>query len=190
MHPFRCLSRVATMFVVVLLLQSTSAYADTITLHLPEFNGARHEVFENFPLAPVTIGTFTFALGSDVRLLKATLTSTFGNSTVANTAGVDYFLDGTRVAQCVRFAACYFTQTPLPWTHASTGASLSAFADGEAVLTAVQTSEFNIRTGVSTLSLLTSGPSSPTPEPATFLLLGAASACAAARRVRPRRRES
>lgn len=127
---------------------------------LGEYSGAYYT--SGFPIAPVTVGTFSSSLWS-LGVAGATISGTFGNSAFSNSAGTDLFLDGILIAQCVQFATCYSTAGPHAWSYTFGAGDLGIFADGFAILTAVQTSEYTIRLGQTTLATV--------PEPATVLLL-------------------
>ncbi len=117
------------------------------------------------PYQPSTvIGTFDILAGDS----SMTISGTFGNSTVASSSGVDLYLGDVLVASCVEFASCYneltsFSDTLTPTEIASLGTGMVDF-------TAVQTSQYVIQLGQTTLDQVTG--STVTPEPGSLLLLG------------------
>jgi hypothetical protein len=136
-----------------------SISASVITL--PEYNGMEHE--SGFPIAAVTIGTFNVPTNID----SATISGTFGNSLTTATAGVDLFLDNILVGRCVKDTPCWAGGGPVtPWSYMLNSGELSIFDDGQAVLTAVQTSETFIRLGETELNFNT------VPIPAAAWLFG------------------
>lgn len=141
------------------------ARADVINVVLPEFSGVFFPSTDTFPKAAVDVGTFLFAIPVDHFIVSASLSGTFGNSVVSNSAGTDVLADGLLVGQCIRFDTCFFG-SGAPWAFAYT--NFQSLLDGSLVLTAIQTSEFVIRLGETTLSLNTA----QIPEPGTLLLLG------------------
>jgi hypothetical protein len=155
----------------LLALASQNLGASVITSVLPEFNGNGYGVGDPYPLPAVTVGTFTYTIPPGEWIIAATISSTFGNSETGSTAGVDYYLDGLMVAQCLPHAACWTGPGPNPWAYVFSPAEFGLLADGSADLTAVQTNEYAIRLGVSTLEITTA--SGVIPEPVTLLLLGA-----------------
>jgi hypothetical protein len=159
---------------LVAALMASGASATVILETIPEFSGAFFPATDIFPKPPVTAGTFvSIPLGESI--VSGTISGTFGNSVVSSSAGNDVYLgDGgstandVLVASCVKPTACFFGT--VPWSHTFTATdilTLSAFT-GPLVLTSVQTSEFVIRLGKTTLSAV-SGPA--VPEPATLALL-------------------
>jgi hypothetical protein len=129
----------------VTFLFSHSAPASVLTLD--EYSGVDYDSTDPFPIAPVTVGTFSVPTG----ITSATINGTFGNFLAPSSAGVDLFLDGILVGQCVKNAPCWGSALATPWSYTFAVGELSIFDDGQAVLTAVQTSEFVIRLGVTEL---------------------------------------
>lgn len=130
------------------------AAATTIIVTFPEFNGAPHEDTETFPLPPVIVASETFSIPAGEQVASAVISGSWGNSTrPGSTAGVTVLLDGFKVAQCDKpDPNCYVPGPDLrPWTHTFTNGELLRLGDGTALLTAVQTSDFQVRLGASTL---------------------------------------
>jgi hypothetical protein len=126
----------------------------TIVRDLPEFNGQEfRDSTTQFPRSPVQVSTLS--VGQELRdstIRSATISGTFGNSTVRHSAGVSLFLDGIQVAQSVSFNR----PPPRAWSHTFSGAELAALQDGVVELTAVQTSLGAIRLGQTHLKIDTS----------------------------------
>jgi PEP-CTERM motif len=115
------------------------------------------------PYQPSTIvGTFTILPGDSA----ITISGTFGNSASNSSAGVNLFLGNILVAQCVEFAACYTSTTP--FSDTLTAGQIASLGTGTVNFTAVETSQFVIRLGTTTLDQVPS----TVPEPSTFALLG------------------
>jgi hypothetical protein len=146
---------------LVFVLSGTMAKADDIQT-VGEFNGSG-SFPDPGPYQPSTVvGTFNILSDSSL-----TISGTFGNSTVSNSSGVDLYLGSILVAQCVEFTGCYSNLSPTAWSDTLTGAQLAGLGTGSVNLVAVQTSQFVIRLGVTTLDQVVA-----TPEPATMALLG------------------
>lgn len=132
----------------------------TIAQTLPEFNGQEFRGSgTQYPRPPVQVGTFNF--GQDLQGLgveSATISGTFGNSTVPHSAAVDLLLDGIRIGGTGEFDQ----GPPVTWARTLTGTELAVLQDGVAELTAVQTSNIAIRLGETRLQVTTSAtPSNP-----------------------------
>ena len=141
----------------VLCFGSVVALADTQTL--PEFNGGYH--VDPGPYETDVVGQFNILAG-DVSIF---ISGTFGNSVVQNSAGVDLYLGSILVASCVEFTTCYSSFTPTPWSYTLSPAEIALLGTGLVDFTAVQTSQYVIRLGETTLV-------QTTPEPASLILLG------------------
>jgi hypothetical protein len=141
------------------------AYADSIST-LPEYNGTRF--VDPGPYQPSTVvGTFNITPGDTT----ITLSGTFGNSLTGSSSGLDLYLGSILVAQCVEFTACYnnTTSTPTPWSASLTSSQIALLGTGLVDFTVVQTSQFYIRLGQTTLTQINTATA---PEPSTLLLLG------------------
>jgi len=142
----------------------TPVEASTITIVIDEFNGEFFDITDPYPRGPVTIGTFSFSLPSDRRIVSAVITGSFGNSVQKTSAGVDLSLDGVQVASCVKPQPCWADPPIDEWSAA---VPLSVLQDNIAVLTGVQTSEYVVRTGAATLTITV-----PETNPALLFLFG------------------
>jgi hypothetical protein len=161
--------RILPLIVLALTLAAPSVvYADIITTTLPEFNGADRYV-DPGPYQPATVvGTFTILPGDT----SITIAGTFGNSLTTSSAGVNLYLGSLLVAQCVEFTDCYNAMTSTtPWSLSLTPAQIVAMGTGVVDFTVVQTSQFWIRLGETTLTQV-NPTTATTPEPSTLLLLG------------------
>src|SRR5579883_300667 len=78
---------------------SMAAYGSTITATLPSYDGAPNFDFNpaDYPLAPATIGTFTFTIPNGAGVLGATISGTFGNNDDPGVTGItaisDFFVN-------------------------------------------------------------------------------------------------
>ena len=140
-----------------------AARADNLQT-LGEYNGTG-TYYDPGPYQPSTVvGSFTILPGDT----SVAISGTFGNSTVPDSAGVNLFLGSVEVASCVEYTACYNTETS--WSDALTTAQIEILGTGPVNLTAVETSQYTIRLGDTTLDQVTGA--AVTPEPASFALLG------------------
>jgi PEP-CTERM motif len=134
--------------------------APTYVTTLPEFNGATFN--DPGPFPTYLVGTFPIFPGTGT----LTIDGTFGNSTVPSSAGVDLFAGSVTagfflIAQCFEFDPCW-TGPILPWSATFSG----TFVSDTWSLYASQTSEYNVRLGITTIT------ETVVPEPSTLLLLG------------------
>lgn len=149
--------------ILLFCLSSTEpARADSVTT-IPQFNGGTSCTDPCGPLPPVVVGTVDILAGDT----SITLSGTFGNSVVSNTAAVNLYLGGVLVATCLESGLCGSSSTPTPWSDTLTLAQIATLGTGVVDFTEVQTSEFVVRLGATTIDQ-----TSPVPEPSTWLLLG------------------
>lgn len=141
------------------------AQAATINASLPEFNSTESAPDTTYPLEPVTVGSFSYAIPKGEAITSAVISGIFGNTTVNSSAGADLFLDDISVGQCLKGGTCFSATTP--WSYSFKPENFSALADGVAELTANQTSEYNVRLGETNLTVQTA--STSVPEPSTVI---------------------
>jgi chromate transport protein ChrA len=142
------------------------AHADSISI-LPQYNGTA-SFADPGPYQPSTVvGTFTITPGDTA----INISGTFGNSLTGSSSGLNLYLGSILVAQCVEFTACYenMTSTPTPWSASLTSTQIALLGTGVVDFTVVQTSQFWIRLGETTLTQVNTA---ATPEPSSLLLLG------------------
>ena len=143
----------------------TQANATIIDMNVGEFS---YDGSSPYPNSEQNVGSYIFGIPSGEEVVSATISGTFGNSTVPNSAAVQVFLDGIQVAECLYQATCWSSQTVTPWTYDFAASELGIFSDGLALLTSVQTNDFVTRLGVTNLVLETAS----VPEPASLALMG------------------
>jgi hypothetical protein len=169
--------------------------AADITSTIGEYNGTPDFDFTagDYPLAPVTIGSFSVAIPDGFSLVSGTISGYFGNDDLSSTtAPSDYFVDGgsIEVAECddeQSFSdACDAGPGPTAWTYTFTPGDLLnlsaeiAANNGNIDFTAVQNFAASIQTGTTTLDL-----DAETPEPASaFMFCGGLAGIALLRRFR------
>jgi hypothetical protein len=155
------MKKLVVVLCLLVLSFTTRAKADVIQT-IGEYSGTA--VFNDpGPYQPSTVvGSFNILPGDSA----ITISGTFGNSTVGSSAGVNLFLGSILVAQCVEFTTCY--NSGAPFSDTLTAAQIASLGTGPVNFTAVETSQFVIRLGVTTLDQVPS----TVPEPSTFALLG------------------
>jgi hypothetical protein len=148
------------------------AHADSIST-LPEFNGPQFP--DPGPYLPSTVVGSFMILPGDTAI---TISGTFGNSLTGSTSGVDLYLGSLLVAQCVQFTACYnnLTKTPTPWSMTLSPAQMALLGTGMVDFTVVETSQFYVRLGETTLTQITA----TAPEPSSLLMLSTGAFCVVA----------
>jgi hypothetical protein len=193
----RVLGAIIAASVLSLGLASSAKAGSIITVTLPEYNGAPDFDFNSadYPLAPVTIGDFSFAIPVGDSVSGGTISGTFGNADVnSTTAPSDYFVDnGTiEVAACddpvfvgggSPGLPCDSSFTPTAWSYTFTAADLAnlsaEIAAGSIDFTVDQNFAIAVQTGTTTLTL------DLAPEPATiFIFTGGLAGIALLRRFR------
>lgn len=124
------------------------------------------------PYQPTTvIGTFDILAGDT----SIDLSGAFGSADDPNdssSAGENLYLGNVLVASCVEFAECYedISGTPTPWSYDLTPAEIASLGTGIVDFSVVQTSQYRIQVGETTLDQAQGV--AVTPEPASLLLLG------------------
>lgn len=110
----------------------TNQSADGTTYFNAPYSGA-------FPAPAVTVGEFDFAVPAGSFVSGATVSGDFGSDALGSgTAEVDLFLNAVEVASCDAGCANASQSADVAWSFTFTPAELASFANGTAVLTAVQ----------------------------------------------------
>jgi len=139
------------------------AFADTITLTLPEYSSPYHDTGTYYD--QYLVGTFNYNLTGQV-ITAATISGQWGNEFASTTANNLLFADTLQIADTHDYSPDPYSNGPTPWSY--TFSDFSVLNDGIVDFYTVQTSEYNVRLGQTTLSLTTA----PVPEPATLILFG------------------
>src|SRR5215470_17028966 len=157
------------------LFSGISAKADTLTVTWGEVNGP--DLFPGFFTGTIDAGAMPFTIPSGQTIVGAIFSSTLGNSNPldfdGSTAVMTVDVNGVQVGSCPdKSSPCWIgTGSPIPFTYTFTSADLLALGSGTADLTITQTDCCVIRLGASTL-VITTSPTTATPEPGSLALLG------------------
>ena len=162
------------MLLVVLSLTAlagtTYAKADNIQT-LPSYEGYNYFHDPGPYQPPTVIGTFDILPGDT----SISLMGTFGSADTPNlssSSGENLYLGNLLVASCAEFGQCFedISGIPTPWSYDLTPAEISALGTGIVDFTVVQTSQYVVQVGETTLDQAPG--TTVTPEPASLMLLG------------------
>jgi hypothetical protein len=152
----------------ICLASALPASATIITSTIGEFDGP---LLTNptYPQPSLTIGTFTYAPITGT-IVSATVSGFFGTIFAPSTALESLFVGGINVANCSSQAAdCWNDPSGVqtPWSYTFTPGQFAALQSGSVAYTVVQTGDFQVESGVTTLSITTAAP-----EPAGLAMIG------------------
>jgi hypothetical protein len=150
------------------LAAAAPASAGTIISSIGEFDGP---VLTNptYPQPSLLIGTFTYAPPA-AAIISATVSGFFGTVFSPSTALENLFVAGIEVATCASEADdCWNDPSGVqtPWSYTFTPSQLAAIQSGSVPYTVVQTGDFQVESGVTTLTITTA------PETGSVAMLGA-----------------
>lgn len=159
------MKQVLVIFCMVVLAGAVEARADNVQTIGP-YSGPDYTDPGPY-LPPTVVGTFNI-LANDS---SVTISGAFGNSVFPSSSGVDLYLGNVLVASCMELAPCYESPnaTPTPWSDTLTATQIASLGTGIVDFTAVQTSQYYIQLGTTTLDQV---PGAVTPEPMSLMLLG------------------
>jgi hypothetical protein len=141
--------------------------AGPITSTIGEFDGPVL-INPTYPQASLPIGTFTYVLPASP-IVAASVSGFFGTVNSPSTALENLFVAGIQVASCASESAdCWNDPSGVQnaWTYTFTPSQFSALQGGSAVYSVVQTGDFQVESGITTLSITVA------PEPATVGMIG------------------
>lgn len=124
-----------------------------------------------YPQPSLTIGTFTYTIPAGDVITSASVSGFFGTTYSPSTALENLYVAGVKVASCSSESdPCWADPSGVQtaWSYTFTPAQFAALQSGSAVYSVVQTGDYYVESGVTTLSINVS----TTPEPATVALLG------------------
>jgi PEP-CTERM motif len=161
----RDMKKLFVLLCLTILTLATRAKADNIQTIGPYSGGDYSDPGPYQP--PTVIGTFNILAGDTA----ITISGGFGTNGVDSSAGANLYLGSILVAQCIEFAACWEdSPSGVPFSDTLTAAQIASLGTGTVDFTVVQTAEFVVQLGTTTLDQVTG--TAVTPEPSTFALLG------------------
>jgi hypothetical protein len=135
----------------------------TITSTLGEFSSPYHSpgVYTDDYL----VGTFSYDLHS-LPIVSANISGKWGNSVASTTAHNELWVDGIKVADTHDYTPDPYYNPDVPWSYDFDPSEFSVLADNSAEFHAIQTSEYYVRLGETTLTITV------IPAPGAILLSG------------------
>ena len=133
----------------ILIVSSAQAGVTVIELTLPEFSSPYHDpgiYYDDY-----LVGTFNFSVYGP-SIVSATISGQWGNSINPTTAHNEMWLDGVKLADTHDYTPDPTFNT-VPWSYVFAPAEFGVLTDGVAELHTVQTSEFVVRLGETTLRI-------------------------------------
>ncbi len=107
-------------------------------------------------------------------ITAASVSGFFGTTYSPSTALENFYVACIQVASCASVTrACYADPSGVetPWSYTFAPSQFSALQSGSAVYSVIQTGNYYVESGVTTLNITVTN-SSTTPEPATVAMLG------------------
>jgi len=147
----------------ILIVSSAQAGVTVIELTLPEFSSPHHDFGTYYD--DYLVGTYNFSVYGP-SIVSATISGQWGNSIVGSTAHNEMWLDGIKLADTYDYTSPPPYLTTVPWSYVFAPAEFGVLADGVAELHTIQTSEYVVRLGETTLRIET------IPAPGAILLGG------------------
>jgi hypothetical protein len=145
------------------MLSASGAQAALIVETLGEFSSPSHDYGTYYD--DYLVGTFTYDLMGKI-IVSANISTQWGNSANPTTARNELWLDGIKFADTHDYTPDPYITYYTPVSYDFAPSELAVLADGIAEFHTIQTSEFVVRLGETTLTIQT------IPEPATMCLLG------------------
>jgi hypothetical protein len=146
----------------ILIVSSAQAGVTVIELTLPEFSSPYHDPGTYYD--DYLVGTYVYSVYGP-SIVSATISGQWGNSLAGTTAHNEMWLDGVKLADTHDYSPDPYYNT-VPWSYVFAPAEFPVLADGIADLHTIQTSEFVVRLGETTLRIET------IPAPGAILLGG------------------
>ena len=135
----------------ILIVSSAQAGVTVIELTLPEFSSPYHDTGTYYD--DYLVGTYNFSVYGP-SIVSATISGQWGNSLSGTTAHNEMWLDGVKLADTHDYSPDPYYNT-VPWSYVFAPAEYPVLADGIAELHTIQTSEYHVRLGETTLRIET-----------------------------------
>ncbi|UCC99672.1 MAG: hypothetical protein JSW66_07255 [Phycisphaerales bacterium] len=139
---------VCALAALVLSAGSAQAGVTVIELTLPEYSSPYHAPGAYYD--DYLVGTFNFNCG--LSIVSATISGQWGNSLNPTTAHNEMWLDGVKLADTHDYSPDP-TYNTVPWSYVFAPAEFGVLADGVAELHTIQTTEYVVRLGETTLRI-------------------------------------
>jgi len=146
----------------ILIVSSVQAGVTVIELTLPEYSSPYHDTGTYYD--DYLVGTFNFSVYGP-SIVSATISGQWGNSLNPTTAHNELWLDGIKLADTYDYTPDPAYNT-VPWSYVFAPAEFPVLADGIAEFHTIQTSEYVVRLGETTLRI------ESIPAPGAILLGG------------------
>jgi len=146
----------------ILIVSSAQAGVTVIELTLPEFSSPHHDpgiYYDDY-----LVGTFNFSVYGP-SIVSATISGQWGNSINPTTAHNELWLDGIKLADTHDYTPDP-TYSTVPWSYVFDPTEFGVLADGIAEFHTIQTTEYVVRLGKTTLRI------ESIPAPGAILLGG------------------
>ena len=146
----------------ILIASSTQAGVTVIELTLPEYSSPHHDTGTYYD--DYLVGTFNFSVYGP-SIVSAKISGQWGNSLSGTTAHNELWLDGVKLADTHDYSPDPYYNGG-PWSYVFAPSEFGVLADGIAEFHTIQTSEFVVRLGETTLRI------ESIPAPGAILLGG------------------
>ncbi len=141
--------RIMVCALAVLIVSSAQAGVTVIESTLPEYSSPYHSTGTYYD--DYLVGTFNFDV-SGLSIVSATISGQWGNSLSGTTAHNELWLDGVKVADTHDYSPDPYYNT-VPWSYVFDPSEFHVLADGIAEFHTIQTSEYRVRLGETTLRI-------------------------------------
>lgn len=133
----------------ILIVSSAQAGVTVIELTLPEYSSPFHDAGAYYD--DYLVGTFNFSVYGP-SIVSATISGQWGNTLSVTTAHNELWLDGIKLADTHDYSPDPYYNGG-PWSYDFAPSEFPVLADGIAELYTIQTSEYVVRLGETTLRI-------------------------------------
>jgi hypothetical protein len=136
---------------------------------LPEFSSLYHDYGTYYD--DYLVGTFTYNLMGET-IVSATISGQWGNSYSYTTAHNELWVDSVEVGDTHDYSPDPYNNGPTPWSYNFDSSEFAVLSDGSAEFHTIQTSEYFVRLGETTLTIETTGQVIPAPGAIALVSIG------------------